>query len=305
MSHDEWRERADLYALGALDGEELGRFEDHIDAGCDACERQVREAREALLQLPRALPLARGPSPDVKRRLMAEIARESPGLRSGTGPARGRRGLSWGRVGLAASVALLVGLASLAAWDDWNLRGQLRDLAAEAARLRSGLVQRKDVIHYLDDPGVAIISLAGLAPSPNASGRVLWRAADRSGYVLSRGLPPAPAGRKYAAWAIAASGPVPLGLFDDEEIRRAFFRLRSTAAQPAEPPLAFAVTLEPASGGKSPTGPVQLRGTIAASSQAAHRDIGPRPTSARNAGPASARGRSLVLASMPRGAGSH
>ena len=91
--------------------------------------------------------------------------------------------------------------------------------------LRAQLVQRKDVIRYLEDPEVAIIPLTGLAPSPNATGRVLWRASDRSGYLLARGLPPAPAGKKYAVWAIAPSGPVPAGLFTDEEIRRAPLRL--------------------------------------------------------------------------------
>ena len=137
MSHDEWLECADLYALGALDGEELGRFEDHIDAGCEECERQVHEAREALLLIPRSLPRCAGPSPDVKRRLDGRVAREAtdpPRQRRAPSPAVAWAGPAWGspRASL-----LLVGLAGLAAWDDWNLRGQLRDLDAEAIQLRS------------------------------------------------------------------------------------------------------------------------------------------------------------------------
>lgn len=265
MSHDEWLDRADLYALGALDGEELGRFEDHLDSGCEECGRQLRETREVLLQVPRSLsPLA--PSPDVKRRLMARVAREAAD--STPRAALARRRLSWARVGLAASVLLLIGLVGFAAWDDWNLRNQLRDLDAEAVMLRSQLVQRKDIIRYLDDPEVAIIPLAGLGPSPGASGRVLWLQSDRSGYLLSRGLPPAPAGHKYAVWAIAASGPVPAGLFTHEEVRRARLRLPASPTPPEGPFRQFAVTLEPTPGGPRPTGPQHLLGSLASAAPA-------------------------------------
>ena len=166
MSHDEWLERADIYALGALDGEELGRFEDHLDSGCEECDRHVREAREVLLQIPRSLPQSGGPSPEAKRRLMEQLAAEASVRPARIMHPRAGRGLNWGRVGLAASVALLIGLAGFTAWDDWNHRAQLRDTTAEAVQLRAQLVQRKDVIRYLEDPEVAIIPLTGLAPSP-------------------------------------------------------------------------------------------------------------------------------------------
>ena len=64
MSHDEWLDRADFYALGVLDGEELARFEDHLQLGCTECDRRVLEAREALLQIPLSLPRGEAPSPD-------------------------------------------------------------------------------------------------------------------------------------------------------------------------------------------------------------------------------------------------
>ena len=276
MSHDEWLERADIYALGALDGEELGRFEDHLDSGCEECDRHVREAREVLLQIPRSLPQFDGPSPEAKRRLMEQLAAEASARPARIMHPRTGRGLNWGRVGIAASVALLIGLAGFTAWDDWNHRAQLRDTTAEAVYLRAQLVQRKDVIRYLEDPEVAIIPLTGLAPSPSATGRVLWRASDRSGYLLARGLPPAPAGKKYAVWAIASTGPVPAGLFTDEEIRRAPFRLprQNTALDVSY--REFAVTLEPATGSPQPTGPMHLRGALAAGGRIPDHELGPR-----------------------------
>jgi anti-sigma-K factor RskA len=260
MSHDEWLDRADFYALGALDGEELARFEDHLELGCAECDRQILETREALLQIPLSLPQIETPSPDVKRRLMAQLESEATGFRSRSVRARYRP--NWSRIVVAASIASLVCVLGVTAWDARSLRSQLREVNAEASRLRTQLVQRKEVIAYLEDPNVAVVSLAGLPPSPGATGRILWRPADRSGFLLARGLPETPAGKKYAVWAIAANGPTLGGLFTAEESHRAHFRLPAQAAPPQGPFRRFAVTLEPASGGPSPTGPMHLQGGL-------------------------------------------
>ena len=45
MAHEEWLERAEIYSLSALDGDELTQFEAHLGAGCPVCERHVRETR--------------------------------------------------------------------------------------------------------------------------------------------------------------------------------------------------------------------------------------------------------------------
>jgi hypothetical protein len=195
---------------------------------------------------------------------MARIEGEATGFRSL--PTRNRYRSNWSRIGVAASIASLVSLLGVTAWDDWSLRAQVRDVNAEASRLRTQLVQRKEVLAYLEDPNVAVVALAGLAPSPGATGRILWRPADRSGFLLARGLPETPAGKKYALWAIAANVPTLAGLFTAEESHRAHFRLPAQAAPPQGPFHRFAVTLEPASGGPSPTGPKHLEGGLEATS---------------------------------------
>jgi hypothetical protein len=146
MSHDEWLERADVYALDALDGEERIGVEDHIASGCPECDQRIRETREAILQIPLSLRL-QAPSPAVKRRLMDALAREAPALRSP--PIRTSQRAAWARLGFAASVLFLLGLSGYVALDNWTIRRQLRDRDAEAKLLRSQLVQRKDVIRYL------------------------------------------------------------------------------------------------------------------------------------------------------------
>src|SRR5262249_12619566 len=146
-------------------------------------------------------------------------------------------------------------------WDGWNLRKELRDLAAEASMLRSQLVQRKEVIRYVDDPDVSVTTLVGIGPSPRATGRVLWRQADRSGGIFARGLSKSAAGEKFALWAIAASGPILGGRFSDEEVRQAQFRLPAQTIESDAQIREFVVTLEPSTGAARPTGAVHMRGT--------------------------------------------
>src|SRR5262245_39483658 len=75
IAHEEWLERSEFYALGALDEQELKEFEAHLASGCPICEAYVRETREALLILHRSItPMT--PSASVKTRLFHDIASE-------------------------------------------------------------------------------------------------------------------------------------------------------------------------------------------------------------------------------------
>src|SRR5262249_39070027 len=137
MSHEDWLQRADFYALGALDGEELTQFEDHIGSGCAECDERLREAREASLQIPRSLSPLHTPSSDVKRRVMNLLTRNASGHL--TGPTRAHIRPKWARLGLVASLLFLCCLSGYSVWDGWTLRKQVSDLAAEASTLRSQL----------------------------------------------------------------------------------------------------------------------------------------------------------------------
>jgi quercetin dioxygenase-like cupin family protein len=79
MDHENWLDLADIYAAGALDGDELSRFEAHLSAGCLQCQARIRETREALAGLCVSLePIA--PAASVKARLLEQIDSEKPGL---------------------------------------------------------------------------------------------------------------------------------------------------------------------------------------------------------------------------------
>lgn len=79
MDHENWLDLADIYAAGALDGDELSRFEAHLSEGCLQCQARIRETREALARLSVSLePIT--PADSVKARLLERIDSEKPGL---------------------------------------------------------------------------------------------------------------------------------------------------------------------------------------------------------------------------------
>jgi anti-sigma-K factor RskA len=259
MNHDAWIEQADVYALGALDGEELAQFEAHLATGCATCAERLRETREALALLPRSLPPV-APPPSVRARVLERIAAEPPvvGAPVPIRPERRRGRILWwaGWAGLAAAVALLVVVNLQLS----TTRQQLRTLQGRLETLQMELAEREGTLRFLSDPSVRYVSLAGLKPTPEASAWLLWNPATRQGLLLARGLPSAPAGQAYELWAIAGAQPVPAGVFTVDAAGRALFRLPPLPADHAFD--AFAVTLEPAGGVPKPTGPMHLLGKV-------------------------------------------
>src|SRR5713101_6232248 len=71
-NHDRFDELPSIYALGALDGEELREFEEHLKSGCAICEQTLKETETVLSFIPYYLPVVQ-PSPEVKERLFKKI----------------------------------------------------------------------------------------------------------------------------------------------------------------------------------------------------------------------------------------
>ena len=117
------------------------------------------------------------------------------------------------------------------------------------------------MLAILRDPATQVVTLNGLAPSPEARARMLWNEKE-GGLLVAAGLPPAPTGKAYQLWAIAGQGaPVPAGVFTVNPGGTGSLRV------PALPGVSrvdvFAVTLEPAGGVPAPTGPMYLAGKAA------------------------------------------
>jgi anti-sigma-K factor RskA len=171
--HHELESLAPLYALGALDGEDLSRFTAHL-AECEACRTLVREHGEASHGLAFALPPVR-PSPAVKREIAVRAA---------------RRRLPGAPLAAAAAFVIAVAAAVLV------LRGE-----SDAERVR----------RLVRDPRTRIVEIRGNERMPEAFARVLWNGSEAA--FESRSMPALPRGKLYELWAIAEGAPVPLGTY--------------------------------------------------------------------------------------------
>jgi anti-sigma-K factor RskA len=255
-SHETFDELAAVYAVGALDGEDLARFEGHLAEGCPLCAATLRDSGEALDRLALSGTPA-VPPPEVKAALLARVAASRPSRRA---PA-GAGWVPWAAATAAAAViAAMITGGLVASRYDARLGQMARDTAAVRERLqRSEAALRDQVAVYrgavelLPDPATRVVVLHGAGPSPEASARMIWH--DKAGgHLFVANLPPAPAGKAYELWTLGGRAPEPAGTFQVDAAGRATHHVEP----PAAPPAKFAVTLEPEAGVPAPTGPIVL-----------------------------------------------
>jgi anti-sigma-K factor RskA len=247
MNHDEWLERAEIYALGALDGEELRDFERHLARGCAECEERLDDCRETLARTAASLePVA--PPARVKTELLRRI-----------GPESKTRRFTWSwPIGIGALAA--AGLVLVLSWKLIDTQRQLDDAQKKLGVVASEEAQHKEVMEFLSNPQVRIISLTAVPPNSGGKAQLMWDPIARKGILLTAGLPQTPAEKAYELWGLAGSEAVPAGVFTVNEKGQVVFRLpQLPETQPFDK---FAVTLEPAGGVPKATGPVVLVGGL-------------------------------------------
>jgi anti-sigma-K factor RskA len=233
--HDNWLERGDIYALGALDGPELKEFEAHLASGCAVCEAYVRDTRETLRLLHRTLaPLA--PSTAVKKRILDQIAADK------VVPLPAKRQSSWRQVSAGALAAGIIAAV---------LTGVLYHNRYEPRH-----TIYTSVIDLLRDPATRDYPLYGTGPTPAARGRFLWNESGE-GHIFVTNLPAAPEGKMYAVWTIPdRSPPRYVGAIKTDATGQGGLHINTSAGHGAVH--AFAVSLEPAGTPAAPTGPIVL-----------------------------------------------
>ena len=105
--------------------------------------------------------------------------------------------------------------------------------------------------------------VATLSPQPGvrAGGRVVVDVTSGETAILISGLAPAPAGKTYELWAIRGDrAPEPAGLFS--VVTGDWVAMRMPSVVRATEVTAFAVSIEPAGGSTTPTGPIVLSGAV-------------------------------------------
>lgn len=210
------------------------------------------------------------PPADLRARLLAEVRRE----------AAAHAAAAAGRWRLAGSVAAAIGLvlAGLLAREsrlaahrgdelaqlaehDRDLAARLDEQGRTLAALRESVAAGTEVLRVIGAPRLLSASLAP-KEGAGASGRVVVDAASGDAVVILSGLAPAPEGKTYELWALRGDRPPePAGVFavgpEGSLARRA-----ARVERPGDV-TAFAVSVEPAAGSPSPTGPIVLVGTVA------------------------------------------
>ena len=237
--HDELKANAAGYVLGILDAGERREFEAHL-AECGECAAEVASLRPVIGVLATAVPQVT-PRAEVRARVLGQVIPS----RGESRPLTPQRRIRW--LPLAAAVAVAAGAAIYAA----RVHQQVVDLQAQ-------LVQAQSATSVLAAPDLARIDLQGQIVAPDARARALW--SRTRGLVFSAAnLPPLPAGKVYQVWVVTEQAPVSAGLLvpDVSGGGTAYYM----TPQDIGPPVAVAVTLEPAGGVPAPTGDRYLVGT--------------------------------------------
>jgi len=239
-THEELKANAAGYVLGSLDPEERRTFESHL-AGCAECSAEVRSLRPVVGALATAVPQVT-PRAELGDRIVRRVG--------GSSEAKSCRSASETRVGgwlpLAAAIVIAVGAAVYVV----RLQRQMGELQAR-------FDQAQATTAVLAAPDLARIDLQGQPVAPDARARALW-SRSRGLVFTAANLPPAPAGKAYQVWVVTAQAPISAGLLtpDSSGIGTQYYMTPADIA----PPVAVAVTLEPAGGVPAPTGERYLIG---------------------------------------------
>ena len=259
-THPTREEDFELYALGALDGDDRARFESHL-ASCAGCKAKLAEARGRMAMLALAAP-AGSPAPGVKERLMRQVATTS--TRADATPAGVAREHSEGIFarwwGLLLPVAGAFALAALLLWlHNGQLERQIAALRGTIQEQANKLEQAHEEAELMSARDTVVVSLALQKNQPEGTARVLYN--SRRGMLVYNGhLAPTTSDKSYQLWLVPMTGaPISAGVFNpvNGEMNSMMVKVPTGIAAKA-----FAVTLEPAGGMPAPTGPMILVGPV-------------------------------------------
>jgi anti-sigma-K factor RskA len=151
-----------------------------------------------------------------------------------------------------ATTSLLVAAAAIAACVMYSL-----GVAARSQAVESELAIQRSLAAFLSSPETATIVLAGTEEAPKARLRLAYDRASGRAMLFGYDLPLPPPGRAYQLWYIAAGVPLAGRVFAPDVSGRGSWD-EDVPAEGREASV-FAVTLEPAGGVATPSGPMILK----------------------------------------------
>lgn len=242
MNHDHWTELAEIYAAGALDGAELKGFEKHLKSRCASCLSTIRETEEALSLLSGGLKIEPPPS-FIKESLLGRISAEaSPQAAAGA------------RWWLPAGMGLAVAFSVILLFSPVFHR---TTLAIPAAYSNPGPNHDMKMTQLLNSPDLKRVLFKDTATGKVSAAQLQWNPKLCGGCFSVKGLPPSAEGKTYELWALSGDKAFPAATFKvDADGQGHFDVLPMKQAGSYE---RFAVSVEPAGGTSSPSGPILLQ----------------------------------------------
>lgn len=158
---------------------------------------------------------------------------------------------------IAASILAVIGL-SLAAYFYQQYRSvntQLAEALSDQQQMAQqfNLTRQKNdameqQLAFLSKPGVKMVRMHGLNPAPDALATVFWDENSDNVMLKVNQMPDNPEAKQYQLWAIVDGKPVDAGVFDVHDQSGGMLKMKNIKNAQA-----FAVTLEPKGGSKTPT----------------------------------------------------
>jgi anti-sigma-K factor RskA len=140
-----------------------------------------------------------------------------------------------------------------------DLKKQRDSLFTAATSLRTQDSLARALFSVFNEKNSSIVTLANTTQDQPMTHRVYFSREQQMIYVMKESLPPLEKGKIYELWLIKGSAPpVPVGTFDINSLEHIYsFKAPSADAD------AFAISIEPEGGSKSPQGPVIMVGKVA------------------------------------------
>ena len=203
--HDELREQAELYVLGALTPAERAKFEAHVNT-CAECGATVKALSVVADALSQAVP-QHEPASAVRTRVLMSVGAGRRGVVPMPTSSTSTRAMSIGPW-LAAAASLVVavalgGYATAMRARVGTLEGRLKEAVQRAdlnerqiADLRRASAEAQSQLAVVAAPDLQRIDLAGQPAAPESAGRAFW-SRSRGLVFTASNLPALPAGKTY------------------------------------------------------------------------------------------------------------
>jgi anti-sigma-K factor RskA len=261
MTRDEVKELFPLYAIGALDADELRAVEAHLQAASRDEKAELAEWRDVVAALPLSLPEVAPPA-HLRARLLDCIGEQEETLARIAQDARAvqptakilpftrlRKPIATPRQQwLLMAASILLALASVFLF--WrNLRlGQERDRIAE--ELKQEQLEKEQIFAALTAES-RIVPLDGQA-APQANAKVVWDQKHQLWKVFIVNLPAPPSDKDYQLWYVTDVQKISAQVFRPDERGHTMLELK-LPREAMRGLAATAVTLEPRGGSPQPT----------------------------------------------------